>query len=77
MCFRLGAVLVKGGKVLSSGYNHQRPHYQGPGHGQSHCNAVVRIRLAATRLEVNLNRVRSPCMQSSTLYLLSLASLRR
>ena len=28
MCFTLGAVLVKGGKVISSGYKH-RPHYDG------------------------------------------------
>lgn len=29
MCFKLGAILVKGGKVISSGYNHHRPHYDG------------------------------------------------
>ena len=29
MCFKLGAVMVKGGKVISSGYNHHRPHYDG------------------------------------------------
>ena len=29
MCFTLGAVMVKGGKVISSGYNHPRPHYDG------------------------------------------------
>lgn len=29
MCFTLGAVLVKGGKVISSGHNHHRPHYDG------------------------------------------------
>lgn len=29
MCFKLGAVLVKGGKVISTGYNHHRPHYDG------------------------------------------------
>ncbi|KAI0311241.1 hypothetical protein OF83DRAFT_1151680 [Amylostereum chailletii] len=29
MCFTLGAVLVKGGKVISSGYNHHRPNYDG------------------------------------------------
>lgn len=29
MCFTLGAVMVKGGKVLSSGHNHHRPHYDG------------------------------------------------
>lgn len=29
MCFKLGAVLVKGGKIISSGYNHHRPHYDG------------------------------------------------
>jgi hypothetical protein len=29
MAFTLGAVLVKGGKVISSGYNHHRPHYDG------------------------------------------------
>ena len=29
MCFTLGAVLVKGGKIISSGYNHHRPHYDG------------------------------------------------
>ena len=28
MCFVLSAVLVKGGKVISSGYKH-RPHYDG------------------------------------------------
>ncbi|KAI5120252.1 hypothetical protein M0805_007556 [Coniferiporia weirii] len=29
MCFKLGAILVKGGKVISSGHNHHRPHYDG------------------------------------------------
>ena len=29
MCFTLGAVMVKGGKIISSGYNHHRPHYDG------------------------------------------------
>lgn len=29
MCYTLGAVLVKGGKVISSGYNHHRTHYDG------------------------------------------------
>ncbi|GJJ14041.1 hypothetical protein Clacol_008298 [Clathrus columnatus] len=29
MTFNLGAVLVKGGKTLSSGYNHHRTHYDG------------------------------------------------
>ncbi|OCH92584.1 hypothetical protein OBBRIDRAFT_811618 [Obba rivulosa] len=29
MCYRLGAVMVKGGKVISSGFNHHRPHYDG------------------------------------------------
>lgn len=29
MCFTLGAVLVKGGKIISTGYNHHRPHYDG------------------------------------------------
>jgi deoxycytidylate deaminase len=34
MCFKLGAILVKGGKVIATGFNHQRPHYDGPGmHG--------------------------------------------
>ena len=29
MHFTLGAVLVKGSKVISSGYNHHRQHYDG------------------------------------------------
>lgn len=29
MCFKLGAILVKGGKIISTGYNHHRPHYDG------------------------------------------------
>ena len=29
MCFTLVAVLVKGGKVISSGYNHHQPRYNG------------------------------------------------
>lgn len=29
MLFKLGAVMVKGGKVISTGYNHHRPHYDG------------------------------------------------
>ncbi|KDQ55971.1 hypothetical protein JAAARDRAFT_48384 [Jaapia argillacea MUCL 33604] len=29
MCFTLGAVMVKGGKIISSGHNHHRPHYDG------------------------------------------------
>jgi len=31
MYYNLGACIVKGGKVLSTGYNHQRPHYDGNG----------------------------------------------
>ena len=27
MCFKLGAALVKGGKIISTGYNHHRTHY--------------------------------------------------
>ncbi|KAG5651909.1 hypothetical protein H0H81_006960 [Sphagnurus paluster] len=27
MVFTLGSIIVKGGKVVSSGFNHQRPHY--------------------------------------------------
>jgi hypothetical protein len=42
MNYTLGAILIKGGKVISSGYNHHRMHYDdreatsrgsGPGHG--------------------------------------------
>ena len=29
MCFTLGAVMVKGGKIISTGYNHYRTHYDG------------------------------------------------
>ncbi|TFK48226.1 hypothetical protein OE88DRAFT_561215 [Heliocybe sulcata] len=29
MCFTLGAVMVKGGKIISTGYNHHRTHYDG------------------------------------------------
>ena len=29
MCFKLGAIMVKGGKVISTGYNHHRPNYDG------------------------------------------------
>ncbi|KAH7103762.1 cytidine deaminase-like protein [Auriculariales sp. MPI-PUGE-AT-0066] len=29
MCFTLGAVLVKGGKILGTGYNHHRTQYDG------------------------------------------------
>ncbi|KIM24527.1 hypothetical protein M408DRAFT_232496 [Serendipita vermifera MAFF 305830] len=55
MCFTLGAVLVKGGKIISSGYNHYRTHYDGDDsknrggkplsmHAEMHAiyNAVVR-----------------------------------
>ncbi|KAJ6463565.1 hypothetical protein C8R45DRAFT_840962 [Mycena sanguinolenta] len=31
MYYRLGAVIVKGGKVISTGFNHQRPKYDTPG----------------------------------------------
>ncbi|KAJ7630114.1 hypothetical protein DFH06DRAFT_1480194 [Mycena polygramma] len=34
MYYTLGAVIVKGGKVLSSGCNHQRPNYDTPGSGR-------------------------------------------
>jgi hypothetical protein len=27
MTFTLGSIIVKGGKVVGTGYNHQRPHY--------------------------------------------------
>jgi len=56
MCFTLGAVLVKGGKIISSGYNHYRTHYDGGDskkrgakplsmHAEMHAiyNAVVRV----------------------------------
>lgn len=29
MSYTLGAVLVKGGKIISTGHNHHRPHYDG------------------------------------------------
>ena len=29
MIFTLGAVMVKGGKIISSGFNHRRTHYDG------------------------------------------------
>lgn len=29
MCFTLGAVLVKGGKIIATGHNHYRTHYDG------------------------------------------------
>ena len=29
MIFTLGAVMVKGGKIISTGYNHHRTHYDG------------------------------------------------
>ncbi|KIM78990.1 hypothetical protein PILCRDRAFT_573166 [Piloderma croceum F 1598] len=31
MQFSLGSILVKGGKILSSGHNHHRTHYDGVG----------------------------------------------
>ncbi|KAJ6492895.1 hypothetical protein C8R47DRAFT_1012990 [Mycena vitilis] len=34
MYYTLGAVIVKGGKVLSTGCNHQRPNYDTPGSGR-------------------------------------------
>ncbi|KAH9922247.1 uncharacterized protein B0H18DRAFT_1212716 [Fomitopsis serialis] len=41
MCFTLGAVMVKGGKIISSGYNHHRPHYDGAEvHTQGHRKPV-------------------------------------
>ena len=49
MCFTLGAIMVKGGKVISSGHNHHRPHYEGPEvltHG--HCK-VSRTHTLASR----------------------------
>ncbi|KAH7911128.1 hypothetical protein BJ138DRAFT_1113351 [Hygrophoropsis aurantiaca] len=36
MTYNLGAILVKGGKIISTGYNHHRTHYDGnevPKHG--------------------------------------------
>ncbi len=42
MCFTLGAVMVKGGKVISSGYNHHRPHYDGA-EVRTHGHRKVRI----------------------------------
>ncbi|KAJ7153466.1 hypothetical protein C8R43DRAFT_885683 [Mycena crocata] len=33
MYHTLGAAIVKGGKVISTGYNHQRPNYDTPGNG--------------------------------------------
>lgn len=41
MCFTLGAVMVKGGKIISTGYNHDRTHYDGNdlgGHGHRKAN---------------------------------------
>lgn len=42
MCFTLGAVMVKGGKIISSGYNHYRTHYDGNELG-SHGHRKVRL----------------------------------
>ncbi len=41
MIFTLGAVMVKGGKIISTGYNHRKPHYDGSVHG-SHGHRKVR-----------------------------------
>jgi hypothetical protein len=47
MSFRLGAVpLAKGGKILSSAYNHQRPHYEGTEPGRRHGCPVVRVHVS-------------------------------
>ena len=48
MCFTLGAILVKGGKVISSGHNHHRPHYDGA-EVRTHGHRKVSFR-ARTRL---------------------------
>lgn len=48
MCFTLGAVMVKGGKVISSGYNHHRTHYDG-GELGTHGHRKVRHRSALVR----------------------------
>lgn len=50
MCFKLGAVLVKGGKILGTGFNHQRPHYDGPG-PRGHNGPIVRIPLLTTHCQ--------------------------
>ncbi|KAF7307890.1 CMP/dCMP-type deaminase domain-containing protein [Mycena kentingensis (nom. inval.)] len=34
MYYTLGSAIVKGGKVISTGYNHQRPQYDTPGSGK-------------------------------------------
>jgi hypothetical protein len=47
MCFRLGAILVKGGKIYSRGFNHQRPQYDGPSSSRSYCTAVVSTSLSS------------------------------
>jgi deoxycytidylate deaminase len=49
MCFRLGAILVKGGKIYSRGFNHQRPQYDGPSSSRSYCTAVVSTSLSSVR----------------------------
>lgn len=58
MLFKLGAVLVKGGKVISTGHNHHRTHYDGNDvkrkpvsmHAEMHAifNACVGVLLSIT-----------------------------
>ena len=46
MCFTLGAIMVKGGKVISSGHNHHRPHYDGaevPTHGHRKVRTICEV----------------------------------
>ena len=43
MCFTLGAIIVKGGKVLSSGHNHYRTHYDG---GEMHTHGYRKVSMS-------------------------------
>ncbi|EJU00053.1 hypothetical protein DACRYDRAFT_109477 [Dacryopinax primogenitus] len=40
MAYQLGAIIVKGGKVLSKGHNHRRTHYDGSTGNETHQTAM-------------------------------------
>ncbi|KAG9098513.1 hypothetical protein FS749_003648 [Ceratobasidium sp. UAMH 11750] len=64
MNFTLGAILVKGGKVIAHGYNHQRTNYDGsckqPGRKPVSMHAEMHVITMATGLTPNFKSQFSP-----------------
>ncbi|KAJ7054690.1 hypothetical protein C8F01DRAFT_1259521 [Mycena amicta] len=63
MYYTLGSAIVKGGKVISTGYNHQRPNYDAPG-GDKRLPLSMHAEMASI---FNATRGRAPALKQQDL----------